>query len=56
MGRAIDLILSGEGISRAEELASRYIAKALAALDQLPSNRTKRNLKDIAFFVTGRSY
>lgn len=49
VGRAIDLILSGDGISRAEELASRYIAKALDALEQLPSNRTKRNLRDIAF-------
>lgn len=49
VGRAIDLILSGEGIARAEELASRYIAKALAALDELPNNKTKRNLRDIAF-------
>jgi heptaprenyl diphosphate synthase len=56
VGRAIDLILSGDGIARAEELASRYIAKALEALDQLPGNRTKRNLRDIAFFVTGRAY
>ncbi|MRN53384.1 polyprenyl synthetase family protein [Paenibacillus monticola] len=56
VGRAIDLILSGEGILRAEELASRYIAKALNALDQLPNSRTKRNLRDIAFFVTGRAY
>ncbi|MBY9081651.1 polyprenyl synthetase family protein [Paenibacillus sp. HN-1] len=56
VGRAIDLILSGEGISRAEELASRYIDKALHALDQLPSNRTKRNLREIAYFVTGRAY
>lgn len=56
VGRAIDLILSGDGISRAEELASRYIAKALEALEQLPGNRTKRNLRDIAFFVTGRAY
>ncbi|NOU78646.1 heptaprenyl diphosphate synthase [Paenibacillus sp. LMG 31459] len=56
VGRAIDLILSGDGIARAEELASRYIAKALEALEQLPGNRTKRNLRDIAFFVTGRAY
>ncbi|MNZ96937.1 hypothetical protein D3C78_1161540 [compost metagenome] len=56
VGRAIDLILSGDGIARSEELASRYIAKALAALDQLPNNKTKRNLRDIAFFVTGRAY
>ncbi|AIQ42403.1 polyprenyl synthetase family protein [Paenibacillus sp. FSL R5-0912] len=56
VGRAIDLILSGDGIARAEELASRYISKALEALEQLPGNRTKRNLRDIAFFVTGRAY
>ncbi|MCL6602385.1 MAG: polyprenyl synthetase family protein [Paenibacillus sp.] len=56
VGRAIDLILSGKGITRAEELASRYISKALAALDGLPNNKTKRNLRDIAFFVTGRAY
>ncbi|MFP4974696.1 polyprenyl synthetase family protein [Paenibacillus sp. CN-4] len=55
-GRAIDLVLSGQGIAKAEELASRYIAKALKALDMLPDNRMKRNLRDIAFFVTGRSY
>ncbi|AKG35415.1 polyprenyl synthetase family protein [Paenibacillus durus] len=55
-GRAIDLILSGDGISRAEELATRYIDKALAALDKLPNNRTKGNLREIAYFVTGRAY
>ncbi|QWU14635.1 heptaprenyl diphosphate synthase [Paenibacillus sophorae] len=55
-GRAIDLILSGDGISRAEELATRYIDKALTALDKLPNNRTKGNLRDIAYFVTGRAY
>ncbi|MNE50948.1 Heptaprenyl diphosphate synthase component 2 [compost metagenome] len=56
VGRAIDLILSGDGITRAEELASRYIDKALAALEQLPVNKTRRNLRDIAYFVTGRAY
>ncbi|OBZ18782.1 heptaprenyl diphosphate synthase [Bacillus sp. FJAT-27264] len=56
VGRAIDLILSGEGITRAEDLASRYIEKALAALEALPNNKTKRSLRDIAFFITGRNY
>lgn len=56
VGRAIDLILSGDGIHRAEELASRYIDKALAALEELPVNKTRRNLRDIAYFVTGRAY
>lgn len=56
VGRAIDLILSGDGITRAENLATRYMNKALAALEGLPNNKTKRSLRDIAYFVTGRSY
>ncbi|AHV98085.1 polyprenyl synthetase family protein [Paenibacillus sabinae] len=56
VGRAIDMILAGDGISRAEQLASRYIEKALTALDKLPDNRTKGNLRDIAHFVTGRKF
>ncbi|NGM81485.1 heptaprenyl diphosphate synthase [Paenibacillus sp. 7124] len=56
VGRAIDMILAGDGISRAEQLASRYIEKALTALDKLPNNRTKGNLRDIAHFVTGRKF
>ncbi|WP_151734476.1 polyprenyl synthetase family protein [Paenibacillus tengchongensis] len=54
--RAIELILSGDGIARAEALSARYIDKALHALEQLPQNRMKRNLREIAFFVTGRAY
>ncbi|WP_150271060.1 polyprenyl synthetase family protein [Paenibacillus tepidiphilus] len=54
--RAVDLILSGDGIARAEALSTRYIDKALHALEQLPHNRMKRNLREIAFFVTGRAY
>ncbi|MDR9853820.1 polyprenyl synthetase family protein [Paenibacillus sp. VCA1] len=53
---AIQLIKASSGISRAEALADRYIKKALDALERLPENRTKRNLKDIAHFVTKRSY
>ncbi|SET52635.1 polyprenyl synthetase family protein [Paenibacillus sp. NFR01] len=56
VGRAVDMILSGDGIARAEQLAGRYIDKALAALEALPANRMKKNLRDIAYFVTGRAY
>lgn len=52
---AVQLIKSSRGISEAEELATRYINKALNALDRLPDNKTKRNLRDIAHFVTKRS-
>lgn len=53
---AIQMIKSSSGISRAEALADRYIKKALGALERLPDNRTKKNLRDIAHFVTKRSY
>ncbi|QCT02563.1 trans-hexaprenyltranstransferase [Paenibacillus algicola] len=53
---AISLIRGSQGIQQSEELASRYIAKAIQALDHLPDIRTKKHLKDIAHFVTKRSY
>ncbi|MCJ8011086.1 polyprenyl synthetase family protein [Paenibacillus sp. KQZ6P-2] len=53
---AIKMIKASQGIARAEELADRYIKKALDALERLPENRTKKNLRDIAHFVTKRSY
>ncbi|WP_145131983.1 polyprenyl synthetase family protein [Paenibacillus sp. Y412MC10] len=53
---AVSLIKSSTGIARSEELATRYINKALEALDRLPNQRTKKNLRDIAHFVTKRSY
>ncbi|MNP78155.1 hypothetical protein D3C76_1757050 [compost metagenome] len=34
--RAIDMILSSTGIKCAEELADRFIVKAMQALEQLP--------------------
>ncbi|WP_438351271.1 polyprenyl synthetase family protein [Paenibacillus sp. FA6] len=53
---AITLIKASSGIRRAEQLATRYISKALDVLNELPDLKTKRNLKDIAHFVTRRSY
>lgn len=54
--RALELVLQGDGIRRAEDLAARYMNKALDALAGLPDNKTKRSLREIAFFVTGRAY
>ncbi|MNC80300.1 hypothetical protein D3C75_1330490 [compost metagenome] len=55
-GRAIDTILSSSGIKRAEELADRFIEKALQALEQLPEGKPRTHLKEIALFVNKRSY
>jgi len=53
---AVKLVRSSRGIKLAEEMADRYIAKALAALNSLPDIPAKRNLADIARFVAKRSY
>lgn len=44
------------GIERADELSSRYIDKAIAALRQLPDVQAKRDLIDIAYFIGDRNY
>jgi heptaprenyl diphosphate synthase len=54
--QAVKLVRSSPGIKVAEEMADRYIAKALKALEILPDLPAKRNLADIARFVAKRSY
>lgn len=56
VSRALELIRDSSGIAQSEALADRYIEKALTALEQLPDIKTKKHLKDIAHFVTKRSY
>jgi heptaprenyl diphosphate synthase len=53
---AVRLVRSSRGIGASEELADRYIAKALKALDALPDLPAKKNLAEIARFVAHRSY
>lgn len=53
---AVKLVRSSRGIKTAENMADRYIAKALKALESLPDIPAKRNLADIARFVAKRSY
>ncbi|MHA7963598.1 heptaprenyl diphosphate synthase component II [Paenibacillus sp. CAU 1782] len=54
--RAIALIKSSEGGGLADEMANRYIAKALEALKALPAIPARKNLIDIAHFVGKRNY
>lgn len=56
VGAAISMIKESSGIAQSETLADRYISKALDALETLPDIKTKKQLKDIAHFVTKRSY
>ncbi|OPA81444.1 heptaprenyl diphosphate synthase [Paenibacillus selenitireducens] len=54
--KAIQMIRGSKGLEQAEEMADRYIAKALHALESLPNVKAKKNLTDIAHFVAKRSY
>ncbi|WP_276351619.1 polyprenyl synthetase family protein [Cohnella caldifontis] len=54
--KAVRLVRSSRGVASAERLADRYIAKALAALDELPDIPARKSLADIAKFSTERSY
>ncbi|MBD2845164.1 polyprenyl synthetase family protein [Paenibacillus sp. IB182496] len=54
--RALALIRSSRGIPDSEQMAARYIAKAIDALVKLPDIPAKKNLRDIANFVAKRNY
>ncbi|NIK77586.1 heptaprenyl diphosphate synthase [Paenibacillus castaneae] len=54
--RAIDAIRKSNGGDLADQLANRYIQKALHALEGLPNLTAKKNLIDIAHFVGKRNY
>ncbi|MCR8634465.1 polyprenyl synthetase family protein [Paenibacillus radicis (ex Xue et al. 2023)] len=50
------IIRNSSGIKRAEDLASRYIDKAIAALQPLPNIQAKKDFVGIAHFIGNRSY
>ena len=54
--RTLKMIRSSEGIARSEQLADRYINKAIAALEGLPDMTAKQHLMDIARFVAKRNF
>jgi heptaprenyl diphosphate synthase len=52
----IKLIRGSKGIIKAEEMATRYIEKAIQAIEDLPDVQAKQDLIRIAHFVGNRSY
>ncbi|MCZ8512942.1 polyprenyl synthetase family protein [Paenibacillus filicis] len=52
----LQMIRTSDGIRCAEELASKYIDKAIRALDKLPDIQAKKDLISVAHFVGNRSY
>lgn len=53
---AVQIVKSGKGGGISDELANRYIEKALKALEELPAIPARKNLVDIARFVGKRNY
>jgi heptaprenyl diphosphate synthase len=43
-------------IERSKDIADRYLQKAFQALDQVPDNRAKRSLRQIADYIGRRNY
>ncbi|MEK8127400.1 polyprenyl synthetase family protein [Paenibacillus filicis] len=54
--RFLEMIRGSQGIARAEALASLYIDKAIAVLQELPDIQAKKDLTGIAHFFGNRSY
>ena len=52
----INLIKESGAIERSIALSDMYLDKALAVLEELPANRAKKTLRDIAKFIGRRKY
>ena len=52
----LKLIQDSGALEKSLELSNRYLDKALAILDELPPNKAKKSLRDIAKFIGKRKY
>ncbi|KAB7708908.1 heptaprenyl diphosphate synthase component II [Bacillus aerolatus] len=56
MDEIITHMKQSDVIDRSHALSQRYLSRALHILDELPANRTKKTLRDIAKFIGKRKY
>lgn len=56
VSKLLDMIRSSEGIHRAEALSQKFMDKAIASLDKLPDIQAKKDLIEVAYFISNRSY
>jgi heptaprenyl diphosphate synthase len=56
LDEVISLIKQSGAIEKSLAISDQYLAKALAVLDELPQNRGKKTLRDIAKFIGKRKY
>lgn len=54
--KIISLVKQSGAIEKSMSLSDLYLDKALLTLDELPENRTKKTLKDIAKFIGKRKF
>jgi heptaprenyl diphosphate synthase len=54
--KIITLIKESGAIEKSIALSDLYLDKALAVLEELPTNRAKKTLRDIARFIGRRKY
>ena len=52
----IEQIKQTDAIERSNKLSQRYLERALKIVDDLPDNRAKKSLKDIAKYIGKRKY
>lgn len=56
MDRIIDMIVHSDGIEQARNISNRYLDKALAIVEQLPTNQSKIALRNIAKYIGKRKF
>jgi heptaprenyl diphosphate synthase len=56
MEEVLKLIKDSGAIEKSTKLSDMYLEKALAVLEDLPSNRARKTLRDIAKFIGRRKY
>ncbi|MGE8204333.1 heptaprenyl diphosphate synthase component II [Heyndrickxia sp. NPDC080065] len=56
MQNLISMIKASGAIEKSNDISQRYLQKALAILDQLPNNRVRKSLIDLANFIGKRKY
>ncbi|MBA4536080.1 heptaprenyl diphosphate synthase component II [Bacillus aquiflavi] len=56
INQVISLIKTSDAIEKSLKISDRYLTKALAVLEELPPNKAKKTLRDIAKFIGRRKY
>ena len=50
------MIVHSDGIEQARNISNRYLDKALAIVEQLPTNQSKIALRNIAKYIGKRKF